>query len=49
MKVSIIKLRSGFYAVMFWDESRKDWSCWWSGSKRLEDAMREADKLLHYK
>lgn len=46
MAVKIIKLDSGFYAVMVWDDSRSDWSLWWSGSKNTEDAARECDRLL---
>lgn len=46
MKISIIKLPSGFYAVMIWDDERNDWTLWWSGSKRLADAVRECEKIL---
>ena len=47
MKVKIIKCASGFYAVMVWDSDREAWSCFWSGSRKLADAVREADKIIH--
>lgn len=46
MAVKIFRTDSGFYAVMVWDDSRSDWSLWWSGSKNAEDAARECDRLL---
>ena len=45
MVSKIIRLRSGFYAVMVWDRSRRAWSVWWSGSKKFLDAVRECERL----
>lgn len=46
MKTKTIRCVSGWYAVMVWDESRHDWSLWWSGSKVLADAEEEVKKIL---
>ena len=44
-ELKIIRTDAGWYAVMFWDKTRNDWSCFWSGSKRIEDAIRIAESI----
>lgn len=40
MNIKISLCPSGFYAVLVWDEIKKDWSLYWSGS-RSESVARE--------
>lgn len=48
MKAYIKKCNSGFYAVMVWDEIRRAWSCWWSGSRLYADAVAVVADLKKY-
>ncbi len=40
--INIIKCKSGFYAVMYWDTERNDFTCYYSGSKNISDALNKA-------
>ena len=45
MKKRTFQTEDGWYVILVWDESRDDWSLWWSGSKKREDMERELAKL----
>lgn len=43
--IKILKTPSGFYAVLISGLCGLDFSLWWSGSKKKEDAEKVVDNL----